>query len=161
MNDLILFINNCKLYNYADNSMMYSYPDLLSIKSNPKINCKNAIDVFASNGMKANPSQFQFTTLSNERIQEFYFDIADGITLRSEPCVKVLGVTIADRLQFNEHVSACCSKAAKQLNALARISRHISLKSKPIIYNSFIASNFNYCPLAWHFFRATNSNKLA
>ena len=52
------------------------------------------------------------------------------------------------------------SKAAKQLNALSRISRHISLKSKSIIYNSFIASNFNYCPLVWHFCGATNSNKL-
>ena len=89
-----------------------------------------------------------------------YTDIADGITLRSEPCVKVLGVTIDDRLQFNEHVSACCSKAAKKINALSRMSRHISLKSKFIIYNSFIASNFNYCPLVWHFCGATNSNKL-
>ena len=66
--------------------------------------------------------------LSNERIHEQYIDTADGITLRSEPCVKVLGVTIDDRPQFNEHVSACCSKPAKQLNTLSRISRHISLK---------------------------------
>ena len=161
MNDFFLFMENCKLYNYADdNSIMYSSPDLFSIISNLKIDCKNAIDWFASNGMKANPSKFQFMMLSNERIQEQYIDIADGITLRSEPCVKVLGVTIDDRLQFNEHVSACCSKAAKQLNALSRISRHISLKSKSIIYNSFIASNFNYCPLVWHFCGATNSNKL-
>ena len=32
-------------------------------------------------------------------------------------------------------------------------------KSKSIIYNSFIASNFNYCPLVWHFCGAANSNK--
>ena len=133
MNDLFLFMKNCKLYNYADdNSIMYSSPDLFSIILNLKIDCKNAIDWFASNGMKANPSKFQFMMLSNECIQEQYIDIADGITLRSEPCVKVLGVTIDDRLQFNEHVSACCSKAAKQLNAISRISRHISLKSKSI-----------------------------
>ena len=68
--------------------------------------------------------------LSDERIQEQYIDVADGITLRCE------------------------------LNALSRISRHISLKSKSIIYNSFIASNVNYCPLVWHFCGATNSNKL-
>ena len=36
----------------------------------------------------------------------------------------------------------------------------ISLKTKSIIYNSFIASNFNYCPLVWHSCGATNSNKL-
>ena len=97
-----------------------------------------------SNGKKANLSKFQLMMLSNERLQEQYIDMADGITIRSEPCIKVLGVTTDDRLQFNENVSACCSKAAKQLNALSRISRHISLKSKSISYNSFIASNLNY-----------------
>ena len=84
MNDLFLFMKNRKLYNYADdNSIMYSSPDLFSIISNLKIYCKNAIHWFASNGMKANPSKFQFMMLSNECIQEQYIDIADGITLRS------------------------------------------------------------------------------
>ena len=119
MNDLFLFMKNCKLYNYADDiSTMYSSPDLFSIISNLKIDCKNVIDWFASNGMKTNPSKFHFMMLSNELIQEQYIDMADGITFRSEPCVKVLWVTIDERLQFNEHVSACCSKAAKRLNAL-------------------------------------------
>ena len=28
------------------------------------------------------------------------------------------------------------------------------------IYNSFIVSNFNYCPLAWHFCSTSSTNKL-
>ena len=28
------------------------------------------------------------------------------------------------------------------------------------IYNSFIISNFNYCPLAWHFCRMSSTNKM-
>ena len=28
------------------------------------------------------------------------------------------------------------------------------------IYDSFIVSNFNYCPLAWHFCRTSSTNKL-
>ena len=110
--------------------------------------------------MKANPSKFQFMMISSERIQQQCLNIGSGIILRSEPSVKVLGVTIDDRLQFSEHISACCLKASRQLNALSRISKHINLKSKSIIYNSFIASNFNYCPLVWHFCGTTNSNKL-
>ena len=161
INDLFLFIDKCKLYNYADdNSLMYSSPDLNCIFANLQIDCNNAIDWFSVNGMKANPSKFQFMVISSERIEQKFLDIGNGITLQSEPSVKVLGVTIDDRLQFSEHVSACCSKAARQLNALSRISRHINLKSKSIIYNSFIASNFNYCPLVWHFCGTANSNKL-
>ena len=139
---------------------MYSSPDLNRIFANLQIDYNNAIDWFTVNGMKANPSKFQFMVISSERIEQKFLDIGNGITLQSEPSVKVLGVTIDDRLQFSEHVSACCSKAARQLNALSRISRHINLKSKSIIYNSFIASNFNYCPLVWHFCGAANSNKL-
>ena len=33
-------------------------------------------------------------------------------------------------------------------------------KSKNVIYNSFIRSNFEYCPLVWHFCGKTNNNKL-
>ena len=61
--------------------------------------------------------------------------------------------------QFNDHISAMCCRAARQLNALARLSKHLDSKSKNIIYNSFVASNFNYCPLVWHFYGQVNNNK--
>ena len=154
INDLFLFIDRYKLYNYADdNSIMYSSPDISNIFTNLQTDCNNAIDWFTANGMKANPSKFQFMMISSERIQQQCLNIVRGITLRSEPSVKVIGVTIDDRLQFSEHISACCLKASRQLNALSRISKHINLKSKSKIYNSFIASNFNYCPVAflWYY----------
>ena len=139
---------------------MYSSPHLNCILTNLQIDCNNAIDWFTANGMKANPSKFQFMVISRERIEQKCLDIGNGFTFQSKPSVKVLGVTIDDPLQFSDHVSACCSKAVRQLNALSRIARHINLKSKSIIYNSFIASNFSYCPPVRHFVAqqtATNS----
>ena len=65
-----------------------------------------------------------------------------------------------DQLNFSNHISACCSKAARQLNALARIAKYIDIRSRKIIYNSFILSNFNYCPLVWYFCGKTNNDKL-
>ena len=65
INDLFLFIENCTLYNYADdNSMSYSSTTLQNVLSNLRIDCKIAIDWFEENGMKANPNKFQFTILS-------------------------------------------------------------------------------------------------
>ena len=65
INDLLLFIENCTLYNYAnDNSMSYSSTTLQNVLSNLRIDCKIAIDWFEENGMKANPNKFQFTILS-------------------------------------------------------------------------------------------------
>lgn len=54
----------------------------------------------------------------------------------------------------------CVKKVARQINALARISRYLDKKSISIIYSSFIASNFSYCPLVWHFCGMCNNNKL-
>ena len=77
-----------------------------------------------------------------------------------EKSVKALGVIIDNRLTFSDHLSAYCLKAARQHNALSRISKYLDPKFKSIIYNSFIRSNFEYCPLVWHFCGKTNNNKL-
>ena len=74
--------------------------------------------------------------------------------------VQVLVVIIDSKLNFFLHVSSICTKAARQLNELARISNYLDESARKIIYNSFVTSKFNYCPLVWHFCGATNSNKI-
>ena len=68
------------------------------------------MDWFTVSGMQANPSKLKFMVISSERIEQKLLDIGNGITLQPEPSVKVLGVTIDDRLQFSEHVSLVARK---------------------------------------------------
>ena len=89
---------------------------------------------------------------------ELLLDSSTNIT--SQDCVKVLGITIDKQLTFNEHISLCCTKAARQLNAFARISKYLNPNSRRAIHHSFIASNFGFCPLVWHFCGKTNNAKL-
>ena len=42
-------------------------------------------------------------------------------------------------------------KVSRQLNVLKRISGNLCKLGKLNVYYSFIMSNFNYCPLTWHF----------
>ena len=52
MNDLFLFIEKCKLYNYADdNSLDSSSDDLLEALRNLNRDGRNSIDWFTKNGM--------------------------------------------------------------------------------------------------------------
>ena len=51
-------------------------------------------------------------------------------------------------------------KASQQLAVLKRLGRFLTKQGKLVIYNSFIASNFSYCPLAWHFCSVSSTNKL-
>ena len=47
-----------------------------------------------------------------------------------------------------------------QLNVLSRLSKFLSQECKLLIYKSFIRSNFNYCPVVWHFCSKTDTEKL-
>ena len=43
---------------------------------------------------------------------------------------------------------------------LVKLDRFLTKQGKMTIYNSFIVSNFNYCPLAWHFCSASSTNNI-
>ena len=72
-------------------------------------------------------------------------------TIFSDPSIKVLGIVLDNKLQFDEHVSQMCLKASRQINALKRISKYLDEKCRILVYKSFISSNFNYCPVSWMF----------
>ena len=81
-------------------------------------------------------------------------------TIFSDPSIKVLGIVLDNKLQFDEHVSQMCLKASRQINALKRISKYLDEKCRILVYKSFISSNFNYCPVSWMFCGKSNLNKL-
>ena len=102
----------------------------------------------SSNGLSTmGCSKFQFKIISPDD------DCAQGLVLNgntvfvSENHVRVLGVVIDSKLNFSLYVSSICTKAARQLNILARISNYLEESARKIIYNSLVASNFNYCPV--------------
>ena len=63
----------------------------------------------------------------------------------------LLGITIGNRLSFDDHISKLCNKAFMQLNSIFRLKKYMSQKELEVVLNSSIYSNFNYCPLVWHF----------
>ena len=119
------------------------------VKSLLEDTTKSALDWFTANDMQANPAKFQAIVLGSKSQEDISFCI-DGHDIIPDKTVKLLGVEIDDKLCFKKHVSNICCKAGKQLSALARLSRILDIDTKLMIFNSFILSNFNYCPLVWH-----------
>ena len=74
--------------------------------------------------------------------------------------VKLLGIHIDNQLSLNQHISNICKSASKQLNALVRLKYILGFEEIKILINSFILSNFNYCPLVWSISTATSLNKV-
>ena len=67
----------------------------------------------------------------------------NDITLKHSSHEKILGVTIDNKLSFDEHIINICKTANKKLNALSRIKQN----QKEILLSSFIISHFSYCLL--------------
>ena len=96
--------------------------------------------------------------MSNHK-ENVFINAAEDI-VECENSVKLLGVTIDNRLNFQEHVSILCKKANQKLHALARISNFMSKEKLRILMKAFIESQFGYCPLIWMFHSRTLNNKI-
>ena len=161
LNDIFHVIKNCKLYNYADdNTVSAADHDLSKLVSNLVEDSLRLIKWFAENHMKANPDKFQALAVGKHTMDEnITFNLENNV-INCEEHVKLLGVTIDFKLNFNLHISNVCKKASRQLNVLKRIGRNLCRLGKLNVYYSFIMSNFNYCPLVWHFCGEVNTKKI-
>ena len=74
--------------------------------------------------------------------------------------VKLLGVTIDNKLNFDELISKLCKKASQKIHVLARISNCMSQDKLRIIMSAFIESQFGYCPLVWMFHSRALNNRI-
>jgi hypothetical protein len=146
------------VYNYADdNTLSCVDSDPKIVKSTLENACNVAVTWFHANHMKVNPEKFQFMLLQNNDI--FSLELA-GVTVEPTDTIKLLGVHIDKNLCFSDHVDSILHKGAKQVNALGRLSRQLSESCKLNILDAFIASNFNYCSLAYHHCKVSDACKL-
>ena len=95
-----------------------------------------------------NPDKFQLMLLQKSAKKVIQID---NNKIESGNLVTLLGITIDNQLSFDDRTSKLCCKAATQLNAIFRLKKYMSQKELEVILSSFIYSNFNYCPLLWHF----------
>ena len=110
--------------------------------------------------MQANPEKFQAFAVGKKTAQNSpSFNIGD-INITCDETVKLLGVDIDFMLNFASHIKSICKIAVQQLNILKRIGRNLCKLSKLTIFHTFILSNFNFCPLSWHFCSVANTKKI-
>jgi len=161
INDIFSFVNKCDLYNYADdNTLSYSDSNVENLVQNLESDSQSLIQWFSDNHMQANPDKFQAIALGKKSKDHNLTFNVNGSNIPCDDDVKLLGVTIDFRLKFDIHISNICKKASRQLNVLKRIGKHLCKLGKLNIYYSFILSNFNYCPLTWHFCGETHTKKI-
>ena len=161
INDFYYFFTSSSLYGFADdNSLSAKSKKIENLKQKLTQESTIALQWLKDNQMLANPSKFQaiLLTKSKEHIKTTLS--VDDQTIESKSAVELLGVEIDDKLKFESNINNICNKASGQLNSLHRFKKYLSPVAKKLAINSFILSNFTYCPLVWHFCSATSRNKI-
>ena len=154
INDLFFSLQNCNLMNYADdNTIDASDASMQSVLKVLQADTTNAVKWFSENFMQANTEKFQFLFMKPISAHETIPDhiVINDTKIQRNNSVKFLGITIDDKLEFNSHVANLCIKAGNQLNVLYRFKNIFSVEEKKIVYQTFVLSNFNYCPIVWNF----------
>ena len=161
MNDIFYFLEKSTLYNYADdNTVSYCHKIYQIVLSVLQIESTTMIAWFNDNHMQANPGKFQAIAVGQKSASVIKDFKIDGTEIKCEEQVKLLGIEIDFLLNFDAQISIICKKVAPQLNVLQRLSKFLNENTRLTVFKSFIRSNFNFCPIIWHFCSQTNTEKL-
>ena len=159
----MLWTNTCwgrkVLLALDDNHLYYENQCQNTLKYVLENDVNSATTWFENNYMCANPDKFQSIILNRDGMQSLAISVQD-YTIVSNSSIKVLGVTLDNKLKFDKHISEMCTKASRQINALKRVSKYLDENCRIMIYKTFMSSTFNYCPVSWMFCGKTNLNKL-
>ena len=152
INDIFQALGKSSLYNYADdNTLSFAHHNVDTVIHTLQQDCSSLLHWFQENQMKVNPDKFQAISFG-KRGNGVVTDFTCGMTqVRCEDSVVLLGIELDHMLTSNDHISDICKKSARQLAVLKRLSHLLTLQGKIPIFKYFISSNFDYCPLIWHF----------
>ncbi len=162
INDLFLFIKQATLHNYADdNTLAYFSKTLSNVIEVLEEEAGVALNWLKQNQMIANPEKFHALLIRKDQTNTSGQDFnIQGKVIKSEETVKLLGIQLDYKLNFEPHISELCRKAASQLNVLKRLKKFIAFNERKILVHSFVYSNFDYCPLVWCFSTAKSLQKI-
>ena len=92
--------------------------------------------------MMANPEKFQFMILNNNTTNKSI--VINNKTIEPFKSVKLLGLTIDNKLNFGIYINNICKVASAKIKGLGRIRNRLNLSQVKTLYNSFILSQFKY-----------------
>ena len=143
INDIFYFINQAKVYNYADdNTLSHCDTNINNLKEVLESESAILIKLFEDNLMQANPDKFQSICIGISTLSNINFFKIENTEIPCEESVKRLGVEIDSLLNFDAHGANICKKSARQINVLSR-SKYHTQDTKKLMYKCFVRSNVN------------------
>ena len=124
--------------------------------NNPQEAIEKLFKWFSMNYLVAKADKCHLLTSSKTAIDIHISDV----TISNEKRVKLRGINLESRLNFDFHVETLRKKASKAYHALTRVNNYIDSNKKRTHMNAFIKSQYSDCPLVWTFHNSTLNNNI-
>ena len=158
LNDIFFFVNENNLTNYADDNTPYAVDSNIDALIDSIVHdTSTLIKWFNDNYFKMNIDKCHLLVTNHE---EDVSALIEGVKIECKKSVKLLGIYIDNKLDFDEHISKICKKVSLKLHALSRISHFLCTDKLRTVMKAFIESQFEYCPLIWMFHSRTLNNRI-
>ena len=149
VNDLLWTITDSEVCNFADDTKIYTCDkSLTNVKAKLESSSAQAITWFKTNFMKLNSDKCKFI-LCGKKDDTVSHVMVGHSKITEEPWVKLLGVYIDNKLNFDYHISKLVKTANSKILVIKRSFQFLSEFKKKLLLNSFVQSQFSYSPLVW------------
>ena len=137
---------NIDIAGYADDNTPYTYSsNIEEVLENLQGALEQLFQWFSANYLVANAGKCHLLTSS--KITKNI--IISNTNVSSEQKVKLIGINLESRLNFDYHENTLLNKANKKYHALARVCNYMNTNKRRVLMKAFITSQFSYCPLVW------------
>ena len=161
LNDIFYFVNEKDICNYADdNTLSVADIDINNIINGLETNISILNTWFLNNSQKLNGGKCQFLIIESAKsVRNKNASVKVGnIKVKEKQNGKLLGITKDNNNCMVEHIKKICKQASNKLNALARKSPALSENKRKVLMNSFVTSQFSYCPIIWMYCQRQSNN---
>lgn len=104
------------------------------------------------NGLALNLKKTCYMLFTSSRNRPPNIDInMAGTVIERKTEARFLGVIVDDKLTWSNHITALKTKMMRYVGVMYKIKRHLPIKVRLQIFQSFVQSHLNYCSLIWGF----------
>ena len=148
LNDLLWFTEECDVCNFADDTTIFVCSNNIDeMKDKLEKSADIAIEWFRTNYFKLNTDKCKLI-VGGHKSHQISLRVGSSI-VHEVNFVKLLGITIDNKLNFDDHISKLVKKANSKLFVIRRGLSMLTLGKRKVLLNSFVQSQFSYAPLVW------------
>ena len=165
VNDMAELFNDCKVCSYADDTqIIVSERNSKQVKAKLEELIKRAQKWYTNNSLQNNAGKTETLIIGRKnKAEKIYIEVTEnGKSKKLEPQenIKILGMHIDENLNWNEHIQKLRNKVTNSIRNLNRINHLIPLKHRMLLYNSLVASHYNYVDTVWSGLSKQNEKRL-